>query len=105
MKNEQPHFRSYAEFYPFYLSQHSHPMSRKLHFFGLLLALIWLILVPVMDLPLYYMFGSLILGYGSGFLGHFGFEKNKPATFRNPLYSFAGDFNMMFDILRGKIPF
>ncbi|MFI5151150.1 MAG: Mpo1-like protein [Bacteroidia bacterium] len=105
MKNEAPEFSSYKEFYPFYLAQHSHPVSRRLHFIGLLLALVWLALVIGIGWPVYWLFGSPVLGYGSGFIGHFGFEKNKPATFRNPLYSFAGDFNMFLDILRGKIRF
>jgi hypothetical protein len=103
MKNEIQTFHSFREFYPFYLSQHNHPISRRFHFFGLLLALIWIPVVLLNQWPLYCLFGSLLFGYGAGFIGHFVFEKNKPATFRNPLYSFGGDFLMMFDILRGKL--
>jgi hypothetical protein len=102
---EQREYQSFKDFYPFYLSQHSDPISRRLHFIGLLLALLWLFLVFALNLNTWYLFISPALGYGFGFIGHFVFEKNKPATFKYPLYSFVSDFRMMFDILSGKIKF
>ena len=102
---EQREYQSFKEFYPFYLSQHSDTISRRLHFTGLLLALSWLVLIFILDLNAWYILISLLLGYGFGFIGHFVFEKNKPATFKYPLYSFVSDFKMMFDILSGKIKF
>jgi hypothetical protein len=95
-------FSSFREFYPFYLGEHANLACRRLHFAGttvviavVLLALVtrnpwWLLLVPV-------------AGYGFAWVGHFGFEKNKPATFRHPLYSLMGDWVMYFDILRGRV--
>jgi hypothetical protein len=97
-------FASFREFYPFYLSEHLNPTCRKLHFAGstLVLALIaaafvtriwWLLLlVPV-------------VGYGFAWVGHFAFEKNRPATFKHPLYSLMGDWVMFWQLLTGKIPF
>ncbi|HGY9627556.1 DUF962 domain-containing protein [Pseudomonas putida] len=95
-------FRSFAEFYPYYLGEHSNPTCRRLHFVGtsLVIALLaytiasgkWLLLLAV---PL--------AGYGFAWVGHFFFEKNRPATFSYPLYSLIGDFAMFRDILRGKI--
>jgi hypothetical protein len=98
-------YQSFKDFYPFYLSQHSETTSRRLHFIGLLLALLWLVLVFILNLNSWYTLISLLLGYGFGFIGHFVFEKNKPATFKYPFYSFVSDFRMMFDILSGKIKF
>ena len=95
-------FKSFSEFYPYYLSEHGDPVNRRLHFFGTLLTIIvvlfviftqtWiaLILVPV-------------LGYGLAWIGHYFVEKNKPATFTYPLYSLMGDWVMFKDILIGKI--
>jgi hypothetical protein len=98
-----PIYTSFAEFWPFYLSQHSHPASRKLHVFGTVMGLIWvvgcLILGRMAWLP-----GAFVLGYGPAWIGHFGFEKNRPATFTYPLWSFRADFKMLFLFLTGGLP-
>ena len=97
-------YQSLKEFYPYYLSEHQHPTSRLLHFIGTGLVLVvlgfalalenysWLAVIPV-------------LGYGFAWVGHFFFEKNKPATFTYPFYSLASDFLLFFDLLRGKEKF
>lgn len=97
-------FRNFAEFYPFYLGEHANRSCRRMHFIGstlvlaaLALALVtgqwrWLWLMPV-------------AGYGFAWVGHYAFEKNRPATFRHPLYSLAGDWVMYAQMLRGKIRF
>ena len=100
--NSKAQFRSFAEFYPYYLGEHSNPTCRRLHFVGtsLVIALLaytigsgkWLLLLA---LP--------VFGYGFAWVGHFFFEKNRPATFTHPLYSLIGDFVMFRDILLGKI--
>jgi hypothetical protein len=79
--------KTFAEFYPFYLGEHSNRTCRRLHFVGSSLSL-----------------GCLLLVFTTGNL-YFGFEKNKPASFKRPLYSFMGDWVMYKDILIGKIPF
>lgn len=95
-------FAHFRDFYPFYLSEHRNAVSRRLHVTGTALviatsavallsgryALLWL-------LP--------VLGYGFAWAGHFFFEKNRPATFRHPFYSLAGDFVMFKDVLTGRI--
>ncbi len=97
-------FNSFAEFYPFYLQEHSNDISRRLHYVGSLLvlsilgysianqqwALLWL--VP-------------LAGYGFAWVGHFVFEKNRPATFQYPLYSLLGDWVMLKDAFTGRIRF
>ncbi len=97
-------FASFAEFYPFYLGEHSNRICRRLHFVGSSLALAWLAAALLTGHWSFILLG-LLCGYGFAWVGHFGFEKNKPASFKRPLYSFMGDWMMYKDIWTGKIPF
>lgn len=97
-------FSSFGEFYPFYLSEHSNRTSRRLHFIGTCLVLATL-LYAVVKSELLFLLLLPALGYGFAWAGHFFFEKNRPVTFRHPLYSLIGDFVMFKDILVGKIRF
>jgi hypothetical protein len=95
-------FTSFKEFYPFYLNEHSDATCRTLHFVGS-----WLVLA-VIAMSIYLGNYALlwlipVVGYGFAWVGHFFFEKNKPATFKHPLYSLIGDWVMFKDILIGKI--
>ena len=97
-------YQSFAEFYPYYLQEHSNDVCRRLHYVGSLLVLgilgyalftqqwLWLLALP-------------FAGYGFAWVGHFVFEKNKPATFKYPLYSFMGDWVMLKDAFTGRIRF
>jgi hypothetical protein len=96
--------RSFAEFYPFYLSEHANRTCRRLHFVGSTLALACLATAILRGMPVFVLYG-LLCGYGFAWLGHFGFEKNKPASFKRPLYSFMGDWAMYRDIWAGRIKF
>ncbi len=95
--------KSFSEFYPFYLSEHSNRTCRRLHFVGSTLALLCLAAAVATATPAYVLLG-LVFGYGFAWVGHFGFEKNKPASFKRPLYSFMGDWVMYKDIWTGRIP-
>jgi hypothetical protein len=97
-------YTSFAEFYPFYLSEHSNRTCRRLHFVGSSLALLIAAFGLWRGQPIYLLY-ALLCGYGFAWVGHFGFEKNKPASFKQPLYSFMGDWRMWFQILMGKIKF
>ena len=97
-------FRSFAEFYPFYLGEHRNRTCRRLHFVGLSLALVCLAMLAATGRPQYLLY-AVLCGYGLSWLGHFVFEKNKPASFKRPLYSFMGDCAMYRDIWSRKIPF
>lgn len=97
-------FKSFAEFYPFYLSEHRNRTCRRLHFVGSTLGLVFLALLVATGRPQYLLYG-LLCGYAFAWIGHFGFEKNKPASFKRPLYSFMGDWVMYRDIWLGRIPF
>jgi len=101
------HFKKYKslkEFYPFYLNEHRNSTSRKLHFVGTALTLISLLL-GVVFLHWKYFAAAPLFGYGFAWVGHFFFEKNKPATFQYPGYSLASDFLLFFDLLRAKQKF
>lgn len=97
-------FASFADFYPFYLSEHSNRTNRRLHFLGTSLG-IAAILHSLSTLDFWWLLAGLVAGYGCAWVGHFFIEKNRPATFAYPLYSFMGDWVMWKDILTGKIRF
>ena len=97
-------FDTFAEFYPFYLTEHSNRTCRRLHFVGTSLALVCLVTLIVTRDPLWLLYG-LLCGYGFAWVGHFAFERNRPASFKQPLYSFMGDWKMYWQILTGKIAF
>ena len=96
-------FASFREFYPYYLGQHAHPVTRRLHVCGTLSALVlaggalvggrwgWLLAAP-------------LAGYVPAWIGHYFFERNRPATFTHPLYSLRGDFAMLAEVLSGRLP-
>ena len=97
-------FSSFREFYPFYLSEHANRTSRRLHFIGSCAAL-GFVLLALWQRNAWWLLAALVCGYGFAWAGHFFFEKNRPATFRHPLYSFIGDWVMFKDILTGRIRF
>ena len=97
-------FRSFREFYPFYLSQHRNLTCRRLHVTGSLLV-IALLLAAVAAQRWWLLLLVPVAGYAFAWAGHLFFEKNRPATFKHPFYSLAGDFVMYKDILTGKIAF
>lgn len=95
-------FPTYKAFWPYYVSEHRNKTNRNLHFTGTLLALlilvfailtgswVWLVAVP-------------FCGYGFAWVGHFVFEKNRPATFQYPLWSLMGDFQMFAFMCLGRM--
>jgi hypothetical protein len=97
-------FASFREFYPYYLSEHADRTCRRLHFVGTSLVILTAIAAFASGhLGLLWLLP--VVGYGFAWVGHFYFEKNRPATFKYPFYSLAGDFVMYKDIWVGKIRF
>jgi hypothetical protein len=97
-------YRSFREFYPFYLSEHANRASRRLHFIGTSIAAA--LLIAAMITQAWWLIGvALVQGYAFAWVGHYFFEHNRPATFRYPGFSFIGDWRMWWDIVTGKIPF
>jgi hypothetical protein len=96
-------YRSFREFYPAYLAEHQRPATRRLHFLGVLLV-VGTIALAVCTRNALWLLAAPVLGYGLAWTGHLVFERNRPATFRHPLYSLAGDFVMFKDILIRRLP-
>jgi hypothetical protein len=95
-------FKTFADFYPFYLREHTHIMCRKLHFLGTCGVIAVLLLFFFTGNPMLLILLPII-GYGFAWTGHFVYEKNRPATFKHPFYSLLGDFRMFWDILVGRL--
>ena len=96
-------YTSFTEFYPFYLSQHQNLTCRRLHFIGS--ALIVLVIAYVIYTQQYVALFSLpVIGYGFAWIGHFMFEKNRPATFTYPVWSLMGDWKMFWQMLTRQLP-
>ena len=85
-------FDSFEQFWPYYLSQHADPTCRKLHVTGTAIAIGMIAASPLFP-PL--VLAAPIVGYGFSWIGHFWFERNRPAAFRNPLWSLRGDLRML----------
>jgi hypothetical protein len=97
-------YQSFREFYPFYLSEHRNRSCRRLHFVGSSLGLACVV-AAIVTRNGWFIALALVVGYAMAWAGHVLFEKNRPATFQYPLYSFAGDWAMFYDILTGRIKF
>jgi hypothetical protein len=97
-------FTTFAEFYPFYLSEHTNLVSRRLHFVGTSNAVV-LLLAAALTENGWLVLLALVQGYAFAWVGHFFFEHNRPATFKYPLFSFMGDWRLWWEIITGKIPF
>lgn len=95
-------YKSFEEFWPFYVGEHSKATTRNLHFIGTHLGLVNLAVAVATLQPLYILSG-LVCGYGFAWVGHFFVEKNKPATFKYPAWSFRGDFKMLGLMWRRKM--
>jgi hypothetical protein len=97
-------YRGFSDFYPFYLSQHADRRCRWLHFAGTTLGLAGF-LHAFATLNFWWLLAGVVAGYAFAWIGHFFFEKNRPATFAHPLYSFMGDWAMWRDMLVGRVRF
>jgi len=102
--SQQQTFRNFADFYPYYLEEHSDVNCRRLHFIGSLLVIL-VTLYAIVTAKFLYLLLLPVIGYGFAWVGHYGFEKNRPATFKHPLYSLMGDWVMFRDMLVGRIRF
>ena len=95
-------YKSFAEFWPYYVSEHSKTATRALHAIGSTAGLI--LMLVVIAIGKWWLFPlGLVAGYGFAWAGHFFIEKNKPATFKYPLWSFRGDWKMLAFMIAGRM--
>ena len=100
--SESERFTSYEQFFDFYLEQHSDPRNRILHAVGTTLGVVVVVWAFVSGHPWYALL-FFPVGYGFAWTGHFVLEKNKPATFGYPFWSFISDFRMIGLMLTGRL--
>lgn len=94
-------FKSFKEFYPYYLAEHSNPKCRVMHYIGSTLVLVVVALAVIHSL--WWLVLAPVIGYGFAWIGHFSFEHNRPATFKHPWYSLMGDWVMYKDFWAGVL--
>lgn len=98
----QGRLASFAEFWPYYVGEHSDPWTRRLHFVGTTAAGLCLASAIASRRPARIL-AALVAGYGPAWASHFFVEKNRPATFTYPLWSLLADFKMWSMIARGTM--
>ncbi|MBL8201472.1 MAG: DUF962 domain-containing protein [Chromatiales bacterium] len=97
-------FPTFADFYPHYLREHQNRTNRRLHFAGTTLVIL-IAVASIVTASWLALLALPVAGYGFAWVGHFFFERNKPATFTHPFYSLVGDFRMYADMWTGRVPF
>jgi hypothetical protein len=95
-------FNSFSEFWPHYVAEHSQSTTRMLHLIGTSVGIACVVYFIVSGRWWLFPLG-LIPGYGAAWISHFFIEKNRPATFQHPLWSFMGDYKMIGMMLSGKM--
>lgn len=102
MEIDNKRIKNYREFWDFYVSEHRQPLTRYLHFVGTGLGIILLVWFVRGGHWLYIPL-CLVVGYAFAWFSHFFVEKNKPASFKYPWWSFISDYKMMWFMLTGKM--
>lgn len=97
-------YPSFSAFYPHYIHEHSNRTCRRIHVVGSALVLV-VLATAVATLNPWWLLAMPLVGYGFAWVGHFFFEKNRPATFKYPLWSLMGDWRMFWETVTGKRKF
>jgi hypothetical protein len=100
--SSDPPIATYAEFWPYYLREHSRSTTRSIHFFGTGMALSCLCAGLVTG-ALWFFPVALVAGYGPAWFAHYFVEKNRPATFSYPVWSLLSDFKMALCWIGGRL--
>lgn len=102
MSKDENRITNYAEFWDFYVGEHSQPLTRYFHFVGTTLSMVCLVWLIWRGTWFYFPL-CLVIGYAFAWFSHFFIEKNQPATFKYPVWSFISDYVMVFYMLTGKM--
>jgi len=94
--------KTYAEFWDYYVLEHSKPLTRILHLVGTTLGIALLVFFIARG-QWYFFPVFFVVGYGFAWFAHFVIEKNRPATFQYPFWSFISDFKMISYMLTGRM--
>lgn len=93
---------AFRDFWTYYLQEHAQPGTRAMHYAGTSIVVLLLGSLPFAGQ--WWMGAALPLaGYGFAWAGHSLIERNRPATFRYPLWSLRADFVMWFRFLTGRM--
>ena len=95
-------YTTFWDFYPYYLTEHARPLNRGLHFVGTSLVIASAVALIVTH-NWWWLLAMPVAGYSFAWVGHFIFEKNRPATFKYPFYSLGSDFVMYFHTITGQV--
>ena len=95
-------FRTYAEFWPFYLGEHAKASTRAVHYFGTLASTAALVFALATQ-NWWWLLAVPVAGYAFAWFSHFFIEKNKPATFKAPFWSLISDYRMCGLFLTGRL--
>ncbi|MGV8930275.1 MAG: Mpo1-like protein [Brevundimonas sp.] len=107
MSTQEPaggRFQTFAAFYPHYIHEHSNRTCRRIHVVGSALV-IGVVVLALVTRNAWWLLAMPLIGYGFAWVGHFFFEKNRPATFQYPLWSLMGDWRMFFETVSGRRKF
>jgi hypothetical protein len=97
-----PTFKSFDEFWPYYVGEHLNPVTRWMHFAGTTAAMATLGVAAVTRKPSLALLAA-VMGYGPAWASHFFVEHNQPATFKHPLWSLRGDLVMWKKMIDGSM--
>lgn len=97
-------YASFAAFYPYYIHEHSNRTCRRIHVVGSTVVIV-LFVGFLLTMNPWWLLAMPLVGYGAAWVGHFFFEKNRPATFKYPLWSLMGDWRMWFETVSGQRKF
>jgi len=94
---------TFKEYYKNYLELHKNKWNRRLHVIGQLATLIF-VASCLYNQVYFLLLATPFVVYPFAWSGHYFFEKNKPAAFKNPVWAKASDWVMLKDIVIGRIP-
>jgi len=95
-------YRTFAQFWPFYLAEHSRAATRWFHLAG---TIVWLGLLGAAVATRNWWLLAVVpfAAYGLAWFSHFFVERNQPATFKYPLFSLLADHKMAFYMVTGQL--